>query len=70
MGRTRYFFYCFHEQLNRFKARPNLHHIKVNSEAPSVENFADQEIPGILRKITKESAHLSQQGFNVFDTVL
>ena len=44
-----------------FKARANLHNVKVSGEAGSADTVAAQEFPETLREIIDEDVHLSEQ---------
>ncbi|XP_043291812.1 tigger transposable element-derived protein 1-like isoform X1 [Cervus canadensis] len=54
----------------RFKARANLHNVKVSDEAMSADMAAAREFPDILREIIDEGAYLPEQVFNVDETGL
>ncbi|XP_066450519.1 tigger transposable element-derived protein 1-like [Eleutherodactylus coqui] len=63
-------FTASHGWFNRFKARNNLHNIKVTGEAASADTVAAQEFPATLKEIIKEGAFSPQQIFNVDETGL
>ena len=54
----------------RFKARANLHNVKVSDETTSADMAAAREFPDILREIIDEGAYLPEQVFNVDETGL
>uniref|UniRef100_UPI00358E7BA4 tigger transposable element-derived protein 1-like isoform X2 n=1 Tax=Myxine glutinosa TaxID=7769 RepID=UPI00358E7BA4 len=55
---------------NRFKMRANLHNIKVNGEAASVDAKAASEFPETLAAVIKEEGYSAHQVFNVDETGL
>uniref|UniRef100_A0A673CZT8 HTH CENPB-type domain-containing protein n=1 Tax=Sphaeramia orbicularis TaxID=375764 RepID=A0A673CZT8_9TELE len=54
----------------RFKARANLHNLKVQGEAASADEMAAKAFPGDLAKIIQEGGYLAEQVFNVDETGL
>ncbi|XP_066445361.1 tigger transposable element-derived protein 1-like [Eleutherodactylus coqui] len=63
-------FTASHGWFNRFKARNNLHNIKVTGEAASADTVAAQEFPATLKEIIQEGVFSPQQIFNVDETGL
>ncbi|XP_044275311.1 tigger transposable element-derived protein 1-like [Varanus komodoensis] len=63
-------FHASHGWFHRFKARANLHNIKVSGKAASADTVAAQEFPEMLREIIDEGAYLPEQVFNVDETEL
>ncbi|XP_059572388.1 uncharacterized protein C7orf50 homolog isoform X1 [Alligator mississippiensis] len=54
----------------RFKARANLHNIKVSGEAANAVEQASCAFPGTLAEIIEEGGYCAQQVFNVGETGL
>ena len=54
-----------HGWFHQFKARANLHNVKVSGEAASADMVAAREFPETLQEIIDESAYLPKQVFNV-----
>ncbi|XP_065436021.1 tigger transposable element-derived protein 1-like isoform X2 [Chrysemys picta bellii] len=54
----------------RFKARANLHNIKVSDEAASADEEAARVFPEALAKIIEKGGYCAQQVFNVAETRL
>ena len=63
-------FNASHGWFHRFKARANLHNVKVSDEAASADMVAAWEFPEMLREIINEGAYLPKQVFNVEETGL
>ena len=59
-----------HGWFNRFKARHNLHNVKVSGEAASADVKAAEEFPGKLAEIIHQGGYTPQQIFNVDETGL
>ena len=58
-------FNASHGWFHRFKARANIHNIKVSGEAALVDTVAAQEFPEMLQEIIDEGTYLPKQVFNV-----
>jgi len=54
----------------RFKARANLHNLKVQGEAASADEKAASDFPDALAQIIKEGGYCAEQVFNVDETGL
>ena len=63
-------FNASHGWFHWFKARANLHSIKVNGEAVSADTVAAREFPEMLQEIIDEGVYLPKQVFNVDETGL
>ena len=63
-------FNASHGWFHQFKARANLHNIKVSGKAASADTVATQEFPETLWKIIDEGAYLPKQVFNMDETGL
>ena len=63
-------FNASHGWSHRFKARVNLHNIKVSGEAASADTVAAREFPETLEEITGEGVYLPELFFNVDETGL
>ena len=63
-------FTASHGWFNRFKARNNLHNVKVSGEAASADVKAAEEFPGKLAEIIHQGGYTPQQIFNVDETGL
>ncbi|XP_045117649.1 tigger transposable element-derived protein 1-like [Portunus trituberculatus] len=63
-------FTASHGWFNRFKARNNLHNVKVSGEATSADVKAAEEFPGKLAEIICQGGYTPQQIFNVDETGL
>ena len=61
-------FNASHGWFHWFKARANLHNVKVSGEAASADMVAAQEFPEMLREIIDEGVYLPKQVFNVDET--
>ena len=59
-----------HGWFHRFKARANLHNIKVSGEAVSADTIAAREFPEMLQEIIDEGTYLPEPVFNVDETGL
>ena len=55
---------------HQFKARANLHNVKVSVKAASADTVAAWEFPETLREIIDEGEYLPEQVFNVDETGL
>ena len=58
-------FNASHGRFHGFKARANLHNVKVSGEATSADTVDAWEFPDMLREIVDEGAYLPEQVFNV-----
>ncbi|XP_045101357.1 tigger transposable element-derived protein 1-like [Portunus trituberculatus] len=63
-------FTASHGWFNRFKARNNLHNMKVSGEAASADVKAAEKFPGKLAEIIHQGGYTPQQIFNVDETGL
>ncbi|XP_069396411.1 tigger transposable element-derived protein 1-like [Delphinus delphis] len=64
-------FNASHGWFHRFKARANLHNVKVSGEPASTDTVAAREFPEmLLQEIIDEGAYLPEQVFNVDETGL
>ena len=63
-------FTASHGWFNRFKARNNLHNVKVSGEVASADLKAAEEFPGKLAEIIHQGGYTPQQIFNVDETGL
>ena len=63
-------FNAIHGWFYAFKARANLHNVKVSGEAASEDTVAAREFPETLREIIDEGTYLPEQVFNVDETGL
>ena len=61
-------FNASHGWFHGFKARANLHNVKVSGEAASADMVAAQEFPEMLRETVDEGTYLPEQVFNVDET--
>ena len=61
-------FNASHGWFHWFKARANLHNVKVSGEAASADMVAAQEFPEMLRETVDEGTYLPEQVFNVDET--
>ena len=59
-----------HGWFHQFKARANLHNVKVSGEPASTDTVAAREFPEMLQEIVDEGAYLPEQVFNVDETGL
>ncbi|XP_066978812.1 tigger transposable element-derived protein 1-like [Macrobrachium rosenbergii] len=55
---------------NRFKARANLHNVKLQGEAASADDVAAESFPSGLADIIREGGYTADQVFNVDETGL
>ncbi|XP_066940984.1 tigger transposable element-derived protein 1-like [Macrobrachium rosenbergii] len=55
---------------NRFKARANLHNVKLQGEAASADSVAAESFPRGLAEIIREGGYTADQLFNVDKTRL
>ena len=63
-------FNASHGWFHWFKARDNLHNVKVTDKAVSTDTVAAWEFPETLQEIIDEGTYLPEQGFNVDETGL
>ena len=63
-------FNASHGWFHQFKARANLHNVKVSGEAVSTDTVAAWEYSEMLQEIIDEGAYLSERLFNVGETGL
>ncbi|XP_065756244.1 tigger transposable element-derived protein 1-like [Phocoena phocoena] len=63
-------FNASHGWFHWFKARANLHNVKVSGEAVSADMVAAQEFPKMLQEVIDEGIYLPKQVFNVDETGL
>ena len=63
-------FNASHGWFHQFKARDNLHNVKVSGEAVSADTVTAREFPEMLREIIDEGTYLPEQVFNVDETGL
>ncbi|XP_063588835.1 tigger transposable element-derived protein 1-like [Penaeus indicus] len=63
-------FTASHGWFNRFRARNNLHNVKVSGEAASADIRAAEEFPGKLAEVIHQGGYTPQQIFNMDETGL
>ena len=63
-------FHANHGWFHLFKARTNLHNVKVSGDAVSADTVAARESPATLLEILDEGMYLPKQVFNVDETGL